>query len=141
MSRKADFYFVEFHCVSFMFFCSCVFIFDISTKAHIFLFCLFFNALTLCFSGILSKNHSRLGRFRQKDIMSRMVDFYFVEFHCVSFMFFCSCVFIFLTKARKYMPLSMLFCVFCRLILVFIIDLHTFVNYITKYYSNNQDLT
>ena len=97
MSRMADFYFVEFHCVSLMFlscikiktevhkyrfsfcrythlasaFCSSVLVSLFLTKAHIFLFCLFFNALTLCFSGILSKNHSRLERFRQKDIMSR----------------------------------------------------------------------
>jgi hypothetical protein len=33
--------------------------------------------------------------FRQKDRMCRMTDVYLIVFHCVSFMFFCSCVFIF----------------------------------------------
>ena len=40
---------------------------------------------------ILSKKHTTLKeRFRQKDIMSRKIEIYFVEIHCVSFMFFLS---------------------------------------------------
>ena len=38
---------------------------------------------------------ARLGKRGQKDRMCRMTDVYFIVFHCVSFMFFYSCVFIF----------------------------------------------
>ncbi len=42
---------------------------------------------------ILSKKHTTpKERFRQKDIMSRKVEIYFVEINRVSFMFFCHSV-------------------------------------------------
>ena len=38
------------------------------------------------------KKTPRLGKRGQKDRMCRMTEVYFVEFHCVSFMFLCHSV-------------------------------------------------
>ena len=43
-------------------------------------------------SVILSKKNATPGEGGQKDIMSRMAEVYFIEFHCIRHLFLCSFV-------------------------------------------------
>ena len=117
--RRTERYFIEFHCVSFMFFCSCVFIFDISTKAHIFLLSILPRVSHLCFIlAFCLKKHVSI-------ILSNLSDT-------------ACCVPTFCTKKATTMHqlicssilvlIILFFCVFCCLILFFLIDFHNFAS-------------